>query len=74
MILKMPNLEKCLFFSKLYIHADHVKILIDIQSFANLQICFVRLRNRLRTPSEGINKKNLKIWAGVADKICFGRT
>ena len=25
----------------------------------------------LRTPNEGIN---LKIWADVADKICFGRT
>ena len=28
----------------------------------------------LRTPSEGINQRNLKIWANVADKICFGRT
>ena len=28
----------------------------------------------LRTPNEGINQKNLKIWADVADKICFGRT
>ena len=26
----------------------------------------------LRTPSEGINQENLKIWADVADKICFG--
>ncbi len=25
----------------------------------------------LRTPNEGINLKN---WADVADKICFGRT
>ena len=28
----------------------------------------------LRTPNEGINFKNLKIWADVADKTCFGRT
>jgi hypothetical protein len=28
----------------------------------------------LQTPSEGKNQRNLKIWADVADKICFGRT
>ena len=28
----------------------------------------------LRTPIEGINQRNLKIWAEVADKIFFGRT
>ena len=28
----------------------------------------------LRTPNEGINQRNLKFWADVADKICFGRT
>ena len=28
----------------------------------------------LRTPNEDINQRNLKIWADVADKICFGRT
>ena len=27
----------------------------------------------LRTPNEGINQRNLKIWPNVADKICFGR-
>ena len=32
------------------------------------------LGHRLRTPNEGINQKNLKIWANVADKICLGRT
>jgi hypothetical protein len=30
--------------------------------------------HRLRTPNEGINQRNLKIWANVADKICFGCT
>ena len=28
----------------------------------------------LLTPNEGINQRNLKIWADVADKICFVRT
>ena len=28
----------------------------------------------LRTPNEGINQRNLKIWVDVADKICFGHT
>ena len=28
----------------------------------------------LRTPNEGLNQRNLKIWADAADKICFGRT
>ena len=28
----------------------------------------------LRTPNEGINQRNLKIWTDLADKICFGRT
>ena len=27
----------------------------------------------LRTPNEGRNQRNLKFWANVADKICFGR-
>ena len=30
--------------------------------------------HELRTPNEGINQRNLKIWADLADKICFGRT
>ena len=33
-----------------------------------LYIC----RHRLWTPNEGINQINLKIWADVANKICFG--
>ena len=27
----------------------------------------------LWTPNEGINQRNMKIWADVAGKICFGR-
>ena len=32
------------------------------------------MENGLRTPNEGINQRNLKIWADVADKIYLGRT
>ena len=28
----------------------------------------------IRTPSECINQRYLKIWADAAEKICFGRT
>ena len=31
-----------------------------------------RSNQGLRTPNEGINQKNLKFWADVAAKICFG--
>ena len=34
----------------------------------------VRILHGLRTDNEGINQRNLRIWADVADKICFGRT
>ena len=27
----------------------------------------------LRTPNEGVNQRNLKFFAYVADKICFGQ-
>ena len=33
----------------------------------------IPLDHGLRTPNEGINQKNLKNWADVADKICFGQ-
>ena len=35
---------------------------------------YQRSGHGLRTPNEGINQRNLKFWADVADKICFGRT
>ena len=41
-------------------------------------IYLAHLRNQpkheLRAPNEGINQRNLKIWANVADKICFSHT
>ena len=30
--------------------------------------------HKLPIPNEGMNQRNLKIWANVVDKICFGRT
>jgi hypothetical protein len=37
------------------------------------KLCSVIQNHELRTPSEDINQRNLKIWTDVADKICFGR-
>ena len=34
----------------------------------------VTLTHGLRTPNEGMNQRNLKLWANVVDKICFGST
>ena len=43
------------------------------QSSAGCRLKFwVIIRLRLLTPNEGINQRNLKIWANVTDKICFG--
>ena len=40
----------------------------------NLGLGFVhRTHHGQRTLNEDINQRNLKIWADVADKICFGR-
>jgi hypothetical protein len=36
-------------------------------------MCYTILRG-LRTLNEGMNQRNLKFWADVADKICFSRT
>ena len=33
-----------------------------------------RPNHGLRIPNEDINQRNLKFWADVADKMCFGRT
>ena len=33
-----------------------------------MRIYYDGLRHGLRTPNEGINQRNLKIWADVADK------
>ena len=44
-------------------------------TFKNESIAFdSSKRHGLRTANEGKNQRSLKIWANVADKICFGRT
>ena len=35
---------------------------------------FIDSEHGLRTPNERINQRNMKFWADVADKICFGHT
>ena len=44
------------------------------KSFGHSKSIFDVKNHGLRTPNEDINQRNLKIWADVADKICFGRT
>ena len=47
-------------------------------TFFNLTISndfdFYAFTHGLRTPNEGINQRNMKIWVDVADKICFCHT
>ena len=34
----------------------------------------VEYSNQILTSNEGINQRDLKFWANMADKICFGGT
>ena len=55
---------------------NHGKITFKLlESFLkdSFDIHYVEL-NRLRTSNEAITQRNLKIWADMADKICFNRT
>ena len=70
----------------IYLHLLLTKYLGSLKdAWGFTKICFdfymlivntgaVYLNHGLRTPNEGINQRNLKLWADVADKICFGRT
>ena len=49
-----------------FVHLSSMKKEIDRKSHP--------FTHRLLTSNEGINQRNLKIWADVADKICFSRT
>jgi len=63
-----------------------VKFIITAREFPDYKFDYIRttlqsmeilthhLNHGLRTPNEGINQRNLKIWVDVANKICFGRT
>ena len=48
-------------------------IIMDFGKDSSTDKTFVRYHG-LRTSNEGINQRNLKIWADVEDKICFGLT
>ena len=50
---------------------DRVKVSENLGATA---VAPVAPAHGLRTPNEGINQRNLKFLADVADKICFGRT
>ena len=71
---------KCIFKPFLYKFISSLEIAAK-SCDKNLGGCihFIRLNfdaqgHGLRTPNEGIKQRNLKFWADVADKICFGRT
>ena len=40
----------------------------------HVNACSILPGHGLRTPNEGINQRNLKTWADVADKIWFSHT
>ena len=45
-------------------------LILNVQCMYNVAASFCGHWNHgLRTPNEGINQRNLKIWADVADKI-----
>ena len=65
------------------LHNDRKKNLIHLQSHLRNTTTHVTISeprkiiyptHGLRTPNEGINQRNMKIQANVADKIYFGRT
>ena len=62
-------------FSKyLYINFLHIVFEHECINFSTDVILGHTGLHGLRTPNEGINQRNLKNWADVGDKICFGRT
>ena len=62
--------------NNLKVHVNNVRIRHNIFHLREKksQKSFHQSAHGLRTPNEGINQRNLKFWANVADKICFGRT
>ena len=71
----MKLLELCKTIFMTLIVCSLLKSTICIVWLLILMIIIVDAWNHgLRTPNKGKNQRNLKIWADVADKICFGRT
>ena len=72
------------YFAHVYVMSKFVSIIISQRwkkncsiyaiSTPRLNLSINGLDQGLRIPNKGINQRNLKIWADVADKICFGRT
>ena len=52
-------------------HSVDCSLLRRVETYRDMGICF---DHGLRTPNEGIYQRNLKNWADVAVKICFGCT
>ena len=49
-------------------------IKVRVRTLQHNLIMIYDFAHGLRIPNEGINQRNLKIWANETDKICFGRT
>ena len=52
-----------------YPRGRRCQILFEVMRSPNFWVA--TLSHRLGTPNEGINQRNMKIWADVADKIFF---
>ena len=52
----------------------HWKQCSNLSAVLTNSLSMYRVVHGLRTSNEGINQRNLKIRANVADKICFGCT
>ena len=47
---------------------------MNVDLVEKLDTCMYSFSHGLRTPYEGIKRRNLKFWANMADKICLGHT
>ena len=55
-----------------FAHVTHLAF--GVRIFKSAAALCMHLPHGLRTPNKGINQRDLKIWAGVTNKICFCRT
>ena len=61
----------------MYFKSGHQKYieLVELRNSYKVNIdLYDTFGHGVRTPNEGINQRNLKISADVADEICFGRS
>ena len=52
---------------------DAVVVFVTSQTLLFRLALAILCSHKLRTPNKCIHHRNLKFWANVADKICFGR-